>query len=448
MVFAAIVLPLLVYRANAIEAKDANLLDKVVLSASLPLKRLMLWTTGLMSDSWAHYVDVVHARRENGALRRRLLAVERQRDEYASLTAENRRLRGLLELKRNNPTSKLLAAQVVGAGSSLLSRTVEIDQGALAGVTAGMPVVSGQGLVGVVGRAGWVSSEVVLVADERFSLRAVVLRSRARGRLRGSGLRPSFSLVLTEALRGGDVEVGDRIHTSGLGGVLPAGVPVGVVTAIHDHRVAKHRFAEVEPYVDFARLEWVSVVIHTPDTEVPLVTPTPLLPATLRIEPGPGPLDLGPLSAPSAPEPLAGSRGFVVPEALKKQGARRRSKDGRGPGPQDRSDSGEPLNADAPSLRTTTPAASPKNRGSPPDSVPPKAKASPPSGGVSAPVGRAQPSSTMGRRLLSAPSKKPSDSKTSTTSAARRTLRRPKRRVLSKAKTSSAANGRSPQKVE
>jgi rod shape-determining protein MreC len=282
-VLLAIVVPLIVYRANAANVGEANVIDKIVLFATSPLQHLMTWATGKLSDSYYDYVDVVDARRQNSELRRRLYEIERDLDALRNLEVENRHLNTLLDIDKKNPDFRLLVAQVIGAGSSPSSRTLQIDRGSLAGVKRGMAVIAGQGLVGVVQRVGWSTAEVLTIADDKVAVRAVVVRTRARGRVRGRGLFPQFKLKLSEVLRGDDVAKGDRVITSGHDGIFPAGIPIGEVTAVLVETGVQHRVSDVEPYVDFARLEHVSIILDAEEGEE-IVTPEPLRPVALREE--------------------------------------------------------------------------------------------------------------------------------------------------------------------
>lgn len=280
-VVVALLLPLLVYRANAIRPADANLLDRLVLLLTAPLEGWLSSATSFASDTFDRYLDVMNAREENVALRRALAEAERERDRLSNLVGENQELRRLLSLRELNPDAQLVAAQVIGAGTSPLSRTIDIDRGSLDGLRRGATVLGGQGLVGIVRRVGWTSAEVQLIADEKIAFRAAVARTRAKGRVKGQGHSAGFRLTLGEVLRSDDLAVGDRVETSGLDGVFPKGVPVGVVVAIDDDPGAQHRSATLEPYIDFARLEAVTVLL-VPPKKAELATPEPLLPPSLR----------------------------------------------------------------------------------------------------------------------------------------------------------------------
>lgn len=282
-VFVAVLLPLVVYRVHAKDPGDANVVDRIILAVTGPLQSLMLGAVGAVSDAWDRYVDVVDARKENVELKMRMRDLERDRYRLEDLEIENTHYRQLLLVDKMNPYADLVAARVTGAGIAPSSRTIQIDRGALDGIARGQPVIDGRGLVGVVQKVGWKQAEVLLVADDKVSLHASVLRTRARGRIRGLGLQPGYRVQLTEVLRSDDVEKGDRIVTNGLGGVFPRGIPVGIVTDVRTEVGVQHRVADVEPFVDFARLESVAVITTEPPPAL-VATPEPLLPPSLQAD--------------------------------------------------------------------------------------------------------------------------------------------------------------------
>lgn len=281
-----------VYRAHARGPLQANAIDRVILAITGPIQRFLVGSVGAVSDAWHRYVDVVDARANEGALRRELALERRRRAALEVLEVENAHLRALLDLEAKNPSHDLQAAEIIGAGLDPGARVLRIDKGALHGLERGHPVLSGQGLVGRVLDVAWTTAELQLIADPRVSVPAKVLRTGARGRLRGRGGTLDFRLVLSEVLRSDDVRPGDRVVTSGLGGIYPPGIPVGIVTRLFTEEGVPHRFADVVPHVDFARLEAVDVLVR-PSPSVPLVTPEPLLPPALRARPDGGSMDLG-----------------------------------------------------------------------------------------------------------------------------------------------------------
>lgn len=295
----AVLLPLLVYRANSRPQSRMMGFDRVVLDLTRPLAKLLLTGTGAVADFWSHYVDLVGAREEAARLQDEL---GRLRSENARLKAEgheNARFRQLLEIQKANLDADFLTAEVVGAGSSATSRTLAINKGHLDGVFRGAPVIAGDGLVGIVQRVSWHSSDVLLIADERMKVRARVARSRARGVVEGAGLGDHAALHLNELLRSDDVQPGDRVETNAWGGVFPAGIAIGTVQSVHQVEGLQQRQAKLEPAVDFARLELVSVLIAPPKAPV-LVTPKRLLPPSLL----PSPEDYAKSAKTPEPSPL------------------------------------------------------------------------------------------------------------------------------------------------
>lgn len=283
LVLVTVILPLAVYRAHTLRPSRARLVDKFVLAATAPVRGLLMGSTAMVSDAWYRYVDLVDVRARTYDVEQLNRKLQSELAGLEALRRENAALRTSLKLQQDNPDATLLTARVIGVSTSPSARTLEINRGALDDIVQGAPVIAAQGLVGLVQRVGWTSSEVLLVADEKMSLHAQILRTRARGQLRGQGLGPDFQLELTEILRSDDLRPGDRVVTSGLGNVFPKGLAVGEVVALRTEPGVQHRVATVAPYVDFARLEQVTVVLASKDT-ARLVTPEPLRPPSLRVE--------------------------------------------------------------------------------------------------------------------------------------------------------------------
>lgn len=282
IVAALILLPLLVYRAHARREPRNSWLDRGIIVLTSPLEKLLARATQLVSDRWYLYVDLREARQENIELRRSLLRLDQKIADSETLEEENQRLRRALELRDRNPGLELLAATVVAYGHSPIERTVRIDRGLVHGIRRGMAVIAEEGLIGRVQRTGFHAAEVLLIADERVSLDATIPRSRARGRLRGTGLWPDYRLEMLHVLRTDDIQVGDRVVTSGLGFVFPRGIPIGRVSRVHASPDGQELIVEVEPSIDLSRIEEVLVVKTSLERPGEVVTPELLLPDELR----------------------------------------------------------------------------------------------------------------------------------------------------------------------
>ena len=122
-----------------------------------------------------------------------------------------------------------------------------------------MPVISENGLVGLVTAASYRASRTMLLLDRQSAVDGTVQRSRARGIVRGRG---SDDLEFEFVVRVGDVRVGDVVMTSGLGGVYPKGLRIGRVTVVSDPGARLLQTATIAPAVDFGRLEQVFVMLR------------------------------------------------------------------------------------------------------------------------------------------------------------------------------------------
>jgi len=186
---------------------------------------------------------------ENRRLRAELAAV-------TELRQESQRLRRLLEFVEESPW-QTVAARVIAEDASSWFRTIEIDRGYEDGMSEGLPVVTAAGLVGRVVRTTEHSSRVLLITDASSAVAVLVQDQRIRGVCRGQG----GALALDFALLQDEIQVGDGVVTSGLGGVFPKGLVVGYVRAVQREQFGLFQTVEVEPAVDFGGLEEVLILL-------------------------------------------------------------------------------------------------------------------------------------------------------------------------------------------
>ena len=166
------------------------------------------------------------------------------------LEAENTAFRGLLGAKPQT-SSFLIAARVVADAGGPFVRTVLLNAGRRDGVAKGQAVTNANGLVGRVAEVGERSARVLLLSDLNSRVPVVNERSGQRGVLTGDNSELPLLVFLPNQAQ---VQPGDRIVTSGHGGLLPPGLPIGVVASLNDGVV------RVQSFVDWHRIEFVRVV--------------------------------------------------------------------------------------------------------------------------------------------------------------------------------------------
>lgn len=176
--------------------------------------------------------------------------------------AENEALRRLLGFAEANPDLQLKAAtvrgKVIGREPTNLARYLLIDIGESQGVQRNMPVVTEEGLVGVVDEAFSAASRVRLVNDLNSTVNVIIQRSRVQAVVRGT---LEGDLLLQWIPQEPDaVAVGDIVLTSGLGGRFPRLLVVGQVVETRQRDYEMFQSAVVRPVVNFQRLDFVLVV--------------------------------------------------------------------------------------------------------------------------------------------------------------------------------------------
>ena len=250
---------LLWYSVNLRQQDETNFLESVMLRLTGPVQAGLNQMIGGAADIWGHYlylVDTVEDNRRLTDANRTLRAVLTQSDE---VRLENERLRLLLDFKEAQEIATL-PAHVIAEDASSWFRTVMIDKGSEQGVTEGMPVVVAEGVVGRVVRSSPGFSRVLLITDASSAVASLLQANRARGVCRGQGDQLVFDFVLRQE----EVKVGDRIVTSGMGGVFPKGLVVGNVKSVDRQEFGLFQTIEVAPTVDFSHLEEVLVLLRSP----------------------------------------------------------------------------------------------------------------------------------------------------------------------------------------
>lgn len=166
---------------------------------------------------------------ENARLAQENLVLQRHVQRLAALTAENARLRELLNSSALLDSS-VLVAEIIGTDPDPSRLEVIIDKGSDNGLYVGQPVLDATGIIGQIIAVGPAQSRVILVTDARHALPVEINRNGVRSIAAGTG-RPGILSLLYLPITA-DVREGDLLVTSGLGGVFPRGYPVGRVARV------------------------------------------------------------------------------------------------------------------------------------------------------------------------------------------------------------------------
>lgn len=249
---------LLWYSVSLQKKEETNFLESVILSVTGPVQAGLTHAIAGVADVWGHYLYLVDTEEENRRLvkeNRSLNALLTQSDE---VRLENARLRLLLDFKETQEM-ETLPAKVVAEDASSWFRTVTIDKGADHGVTEGLPVVVAEGVAGRVVRSSPRFAKVLLITDASSAVASLLQKNRARGVCRGEGEQLTFDFVLRQE----EVKAGDRVVTSGMGGIFPKGLVIGHVKSVNRQEFGLFQTISVAPAVDFSHLEEVLVLLRS-----------------------------------------------------------------------------------------------------------------------------------------------------------------------------------------
>ena len=244
-------------RALPAGAKDLPLVSGVLLDVAVPVQAALSAPFDFARSLFRRYVALTDLRTENDQLRSRVAQLEEENLQYREALIESERLERIDKM-RGESDLPMLPAEVASRELSPWYRSLLIDRGRTNDVHAGMPALTEDGLVGLVTAASPHAARVMLLLDRQSAVDGMIQRSRARGIVRGLGTE---ELDFEYTAGGADVQVGDTVMTSGLGGVYPKGLRIGeVVSATTDgSHLLQH--ARVRPAAEFGRLEQLFVVL-------------------------------------------------------------------------------------------------------------------------------------------------------------------------------------------
>lgn len=253
----------LIYYSTHLGHKDTpSALERRLLSVTYPLQKSIILMTDGLSAIWsnlfgpsAEIASSLHS--ENAQLKKELV-------DHKELLQENERLRKLISFSAGRD-EKMVAARVIGVDATSWFRSITIDRGSSEQLREGMAVVTAHGVVGRIVTCTPHSARVLLVVDSSSRLSTLIERTRARAICRGDGDGMSLDyLPLTD-----DVQTGDLLVTSGLGGGFPKGLIVGAVTHVDKRGFDMFQTVKIRPAVDFENIEEVLVIV------TPEVSPAP-----------------------------------------------------------------------------------------------------------------------------------------------------------------------------
>jgi len=254
-----------------------------------PVARAMAWAFGGLHNVWTGYIDLRHARQQNGQLQVELDHLKLRNAELESRAAEADRLAGLLGFRQHHSEVPMLGARVIGGSPDTGSRIVMLDRGSRDGIRRDMGVITPAGVVGKIIAVYPDTSQVLLLSDKDSGVGALLAGSRTQGPVRGSG-----DPTLTMEYVSNDVKIapGENVLTSGQDRIFPKDLPVGTVVEVKPDRRSPFQRITVKPAAPLEGLEEVLVLLTRQELAVqkqtePAASAIPANPPATRLAANP-----------------------------------------------------------------------------------------------------------------------------------------------------------------
>lgn len=238
-----------------------------------PFLSIQQWLTTrflAFQDFFNAPTDLVRLRQRNEELEAEVANLQTEVISLQQQVTEVELLSALLEFARSQRENEYKSASVVFRDPRPFLKYVVIDIGTDDGILSGMPVVSAEGLVGRIDAVTANAARVQLITDPGSDVNVTIQPSDASAVLSGS-ITSDISLDLIP--QDAEVQPGDLILTSGIGGNYPSNILIGQVASVRSSATALFQQAAVQPAVDFTRLNIVLVIVDYRSIDI-----APLLP--------------------------------------------------------------------------------------------------------------------------------------------------------------------------
>ena len=243
---------------RAKQRKGVEFFDAFLMEVCSPCQKAATFVLKTVQETFHQYLFLVNLERENRRLKQKIVELNEENHRMKEMELANERLRQLLQFREKNAPS-MIGAEVIGQDPSSWFKSVLIDKGEREGVKKGMAVISPAGVIGQILKTAPHCATVLLITDYNSAIDSIVQRTRAKAIVEGKG---ENRCELKYLLRSEEVEVGDILVTSGLGGNFPKGLLVGEIKKVDKKGHGVFQYAELVPSVDLIRLEEVFIIME------------------------------------------------------------------------------------------------------------------------------------------------------------------------------------------
>ena len=238
--------------------------QEILSVAVAPFQRAAAAVSNGVSSLWEKYTNIDAILEENEKLTTENAELRGQMVDYDKLKAENEAYKALTNIQEQHPEMSYVSSFVIGRDPLDSFYGFTLDQGSLDGVEANDAVTSDEGyLLGVVTEVDLTSCKVMTILHPSFNAAGVVSRIRDNGIITGSADYAAEGLcILSNLSRSTLTKADDQVITTGLGGVFPPDVLVGVVQELVPEASGKSTIAVIKPGADPRTVKHVFIITN------------------------------------------------------------------------------------------------------------------------------------------------------------------------------------------
>lgn len=243
---------------------NVNWIGNLISVPFTSVEKLFSYAGQKVEEGVGLFNDVEKLRDENKELQETIDKLNNERTEYLRLKSENENLKNVLKIKDQLAGFEFVGSNVIARDTGNLFNVFLIDKGLTNGIAYNMPVITSKGLVGKVSSSQPFSSKIISIIEDGSAVSAIVSKSRDYVVVKGDMKLAKDGLCKLEYIPSSlDLEQGDVIETSGIGGIYPKGIIIGTVKEVRTGESDLDKYAIVEPTVDLKRLSQVVVLKKT-----------------------------------------------------------------------------------------------------------------------------------------------------------------------------------------
>lgn len=239
----------------------STVVEQIVGTITAPVQSLTSGLSGSITGFLDQFLRASEISQENEQLREENRKLIEQMVDYENYKHENESLKEQLGIQEENPQWETMTASVIGRDPSDQFYSFTIDKGTLDGVSYQDPVITADGLVGIVSEVGPVFAKVTTILDVRLNVACQDVRTQDVATISGDiEMAQQGKCKMSLIPRESGIAKGDIVQTAGTSGLYPQGIVVGRVSDVGFEPQGTMTYAVVEPANDIKSIKDVVII--------------------------------------------------------------------------------------------------------------------------------------------------------------------------------------------